>query len=194
MTISILQCPLPYVERLERRDVVDIRLVVIHCTELPDLATARVWGEREIYPDTNTGNSGHFYIDRDGTIEQWVAVNRTAHHVRGFNTTSLGIELVNNGRYPYWFNSDHQEMTEPYPHEQLDAVMSCLNWLDGQLPGLTLIAGHADLDTAQQPAADNPGIKIYRKRDPGPRFPWYELLSGIKLSRITSYVAYQNMD
>ena len=32
--------PLPYAERLAPREPGDIDLVVIHCTELPDLATA----------------------------------------------------------------------------------------------------------------------------------------------------------
>ncbi len=100
MSLDIRQRPLPYVERLENRYTDEIDLVVIHCTELPDLAMARVYGEREHYPETRTGNSGHFYIDRDGRIEQWVPLDRVAHHVRGFNPHSIGIELVNNGRYP----------------------------------------------------------------------------------------------
>ena len=50
-----------------------IDLVVLHCTELPDLDTARDYGERIQYPQSGTGNSGHFYIDRDGTIHQYLA-------------------------------------------------------------------------------------------------------------------------
>ena len=110
---KINQHPLAYSHRLENRCTDCINLVVIHCTELPDLATARVWGEKQIYAESQTGNSGHFYIDRDGSIEEWVPVNRIAHHVRGFNPKSIGIELVKNGRYPDWFQSTHQHMTEP---------------------------------------------------------------------------------
>ncbi|HTL14342.1 MAG TPA: N-acetylmuramoyl-L-alanine amidase, partial [Thermomonas sp.] len=58
--------PLPYAEALAARDPADVDTVVIHCTELPDLATARAWGERVLYPASGTGNSGHYYIDRDG--------------------------------------------------------------------------------------------------------------------------------
>ena len=72
--------------------------MVIHCTELPDLGMARGFGEKVMHKNSHTGNSGHFYIDRDGSIEEWVPVNRVAHHVRGFNSKSIGIELVNNGR------------------------------------------------------------------------------------------------
>jgi N-acetylmuramoyl-L-alanine amidase len=48
-----------------------VELVVIHCTELPDLAIAREYGERALY-DNGTGNSGHYYIDRDGAIYRYV--------------------------------------------------------------------------------------------------------------------------
>ena len=129
VTIKILQRPLHYLEHLESRGTDDISLVVIHCTELPDMAMARTWGEKELYPDSNTGNSGHFYIDRDGSIEQWVPVSRVAHHVRGFNPQSIGIELINNGRYPDWFLTGHQQMSEPYPDLQIEALATLLNHL-----------------------------------------------------------------
>ena len=50
--------PLPYVTRLESRAMDHVDLVVIHCTELPDLAMAREFGEREVHA-SRTGNSGH---------------------------------------------------------------------------------------------------------------------------------------
>jgi len=79
---------LPYVPRLGLRPLTVIDLVVIHCTELPDLA-ARVYGEKVLYPETGagagTGNSGHWYIDRDGRIVEYVLPGRMAHHVRGLN-------------------------------------------------------------------------------------------------------------
>jgi hypothetical protein len=106
--------PLAYVERLDARPIDAIALVVIHCTELPDLAEARVAGERALYP-SGTGNSGHFYIDRDGQVHVWVPLDRVAHHVRGHNAHSVGIELVNRGRYPDWLASGSQQMDEPYP-------------------------------------------------------------------------------
>ena len=177
MTPIIYQQPLSYAGQLESRSTDCINLLVVHCTELPDLATARVWGEKVIYADSKTGNSGHFYIDRDGRIEQWVPLDRVAHHTRGFNPKSIGVELVNNGRYPNWYQSDHQEMSEPYPDVQIEAMATLLNDLTAQLPGLTRIAGHEDLDTDLQPALDNPGKMIRRKMDPGPLFPWQDLLS-----------------
>jgi N-acetylmuramoyl-L-alanine amidase len=176
---------LPYVDRLQARRLSDIDLVVIHCTELPDLATAREYGERVIYPESRTGNSGHFYIEHSGDIEQWVPLERVAHHVRGYNHHSIGIELVNRGRYPHWFHSEKQEMTEPYPTEQISGLVALLQELESKLPGLSLIAGHEDLDNTVVPASDANNRKVRRKLDPGPMFPWSEVLSRLRLERAT---------
>ena len=75
----IIAKPLPYEHLLAQRKPTDIDLVVIHCTELPDLATAREYGERALY-DNGSGNSGHYYIDRDGTVSRYVPDERIAHH------------------------------------------------------------------------------------------------------------------
>ena len=83
---------LEYAHRLDAREPGEIDLVVLHCTELPDLGTAREYGERIHYPSSRTGNAGHYYIDRDGRTEQWVPLDRVAHHVRGHNRNSVGIE------------------------------------------------------------------------------------------------------
>ncbi|HYG05184.1 MAG TPA: N-acetylmuramoyl-L-alanine amidase [Stenotrophomonas sp.] len=163
--------PLPYETKLPLRERDAITQVVIHCTELPDLAMAREYGERVLY-EAGTGNSGHYYIDRDGRIEQYVAPERVAHHVRGHNAHTLGIELVNRGRYPHWLDSRHQVMDEPYPEPQLQALETLLMWLRAELPALQDIAGHDALDTTQEPASDDPSRKVQRKLDPGPMFPW----------------------
>jgi len=175
--LKIRQVPLSYTQRLEKRDPDRISLIVVHCTELPDLSMARVFGEKVHHSESQTGNSGHFYIDRDGSIEQWVPLSRVAHHVRGFNPQSIGIELVNSGRYPDWFVSTHQQMAEPYPQA---------HHLTTQLPGLEDIAGHEDLDTAMLPSEDKPDVMIRRKLDPGPHFPWPEIMNKISLNRLTA--------
>jgi N-acetylmuramoyl-L-alanine amidase len=164
--------PLPYQSSLPQRSHSDIDLLVVHCTELPDLETARVYGERLLYPESGTGNSGHFYIDRDGALEQWVDPGRIAHHVRGFNPRSIGVELVNLGRYPHWFHSRHQQMTEHYPEAQLVALLALIAQLRTTFPQLRWIAGHADLDGEWLAAEDDDKIRIRRKLDPGPLFPW----------------------
>jgi N-acetylmuramoyl-L-alanine amidase len=173
--------PLPYVAQLGERAPDDIDLVVIHCTELPDLAMARSYGERVLY-DSGSGNSGHFYIDRDGSIVQYVPVERVAHHVSGYNPRSVGIELVNTGRYPHWLDSRHQAMDEPYPEAQIAALIDLLQHLCDTLPGLHHIAGHEALDTRDEVASDDPDRRVQRKLDPGPLFPWPRVLAAVTLT------------
>jgi N-acetylmuramoyl-L-alanine amidase len=179
--LPIIEQLLPYEQQLESRSSTQIDLVVIHCTELLDLAMARQYGEMAHYPN-GTGNSGHFYIDRDGAVYMYVKPERVANHTRGYNPRSIGIEIVNTGRYPEWFNSHNQSMNEAYTHAQVDAVIALLIQLKKQLPQLILISGHEDLDTAQVPASDNPNLMVFRKRDPGPQFPWSQVLKATELT------------
>ena len=181
--LQLIQRPLPYCERLALRDPEQIELVALHCTELPDLAMARDYGEQLHYATSQTGNSGHYYIDRDGRCEQWVPLARIAHHVRGHNASSIGIELVNLGRYPRWYHSEHQSMTEAYTDAQLRSLIALLRHLQAQLPALRRIAGHEDLDQATVAAEDQPGISVRRKLDPGPMFPWELILQQCELLR-----------
>ena len=176
--------PLPYADALAARPSGEIDLVVVHCTELPDLAMARDYGERVLYPASGTGNSGHYYIDRDGGIVEYVDPARIAHHTRGYNPRSLGIELINIGRYPHWLDSRHQAMDEAYTEDQIEALVALLRDLHARIPSLALIAGHEDLDLDEVEASDDPELKVRRKRDPGPRFPWQRVLAAVPLERI----------
>jgi len=175
---------LPYVSRLAARPLDAITLVVIHCTELPDLAAARTYGEKLLYPESGTGNSGHWYLDRDGQIVEYVPPERIAHHVRGHNPGSVGIELVNRGRWPNWLDSRAQQPDEPYPSAQIAALRELLQHLQSALSTLRQIAGHEDLDTGYVPASDNPALRVRRKYDPGPLFPWDVVLQGSRLERL----------
>lgn len=181
--LQVKAAPLPYVSLLEPRALAQIDLVVIHCTELPDLAMAREFAETVRYA-SGTGNSGHWYIDRDGSTQQWVPPERIAHHVRGWNLRSVGIELANLGRYPHWLHAGHQAMDVPYPDAQIAALVALLQDLQARLPALRFIAGHQDLDPEQVPAEDDPGVLVARKRDPGPLFPWDMVLAGVELTRL----------
>ena len=183
-SLPLHETPLPYAARLQSRPEAQVDLVVIHCTELPDLAMAREFGERVLYEATGTGNSGHYYIDRDGTAHRWVDAGHVAHHTRGYNARSIGIELVNIGRYPLWLDAEHQAMDEPYSEAQVAALVALLQTLQGELPSLRFIAGHEDLDTTEVEANDDPTRRVRRKRDPGPLFPWQRVLASIGLERL----------
>jgi N-acetylmuramoyl-L-alanine amidase len=104
--------------------------------------------------------------------------------VRGRNGDSIGIELVNSGRYPDWFDSRRQTMTEPYPQMQIDALGTLLAQLRQAFPNLRAIAGHEDLDTARVPASDDPQVLVPRKLDPGPLFPWDAIVPACGLERV----------
>jgi N-acetylmuramoyl-L-alanine amidase len=177
--------PLPYEQKLDARPLSQIDLVVVHCTETPTLASAREFGERVLYEASGTGNSGHYYIDRDGRVLLYVRPDRVAHHVRGHNPRSIGIELVNTGRYPHWRDSKHQAMDEPYPEAQIAALIALLAHLQAQFPSVKFIAGHEDLDREMEQALDNPTVQVPRKRDPGPLFPWARIMEGLRWERLT---------
>ncbi len=175
--------PLPYEALLEARAASAIEMIVIHCTETPDLSSARQIGEKVQYA-SGTGNSGHFYIDRDGEIYQYIDPLRVAHHTRGYNQHSIGIELINTGRYPNWYDSRHQAMNEAYTDTQINSLIALLAKLKITYSSLQKIAGHEDLDTARVAASDDPSKTVARKRDPGPLFPWNSVLEQIALKRI----------
>lgn len=177
--------PLPYEQSLDARPLSQIDLVVVHCTETPTLASAREFGERVLYEGSGTGNSGHYYIDRDGRVLLYVRPDRVAHHVRGYNPRSIGIELVNTGRYPHWRDSKHQAMDDPYPEAQIAALIALLAHLQAQFPSVKFIAGHEDLDREMEQALDDPSVQVPRKRDPGPLFPWERIMQGVRWERLT---------
>jgi len=184
--LAIDHWPLPYEERLAARPSSAIDLVVIHCTELPDMAMAREFGERIHYAGTRTGNSGHYYIDLEGKVYRFVADTRVANHTFGYNPRSIGIELVNIGRYPHWSDSRHQAFTVPYTAAQIAALRSLLAQLRNDHANLHWIAGHEDLDQRLEPASDDPSVMLPRRQDPGPLFPWAEVLDGSDLERLSA--------
>jgi N-acetylmuramoyl-L-alanine amidase len=67
---------------------------------------------------------------------------------------------------------------------QIDALLALLRQLRHELPNLKYIAGHEDLDTRLEPASDDPSIMLRRRQDPGPLFPWRDVLPASGLERL----------
>jgi N-acetylmuramoyl-L-alanine amidase len=174
--VRIIDSLVSYNDSLQVRDPSVITTIVFHCTELPTLPDARQVAEESALKETKGwGNCAHFYIDRDGQIYRYVEEERIAHHVAHHNTESIGIELVNSGRYPSWFSSKDQVPREPYTEAQICAVVELMGFLKTRFPNLSQIARHSDLDKRVVPAEDNPAVKIRRRIDPGPLFPWKQI-------------------
>jgi N-acetylmuramoyl-L-alanine amidase len=102
--------------------------------------------------------SAHYLIARDGTIFQLVDERARAWHAGAsrwgadadINSSSLGIELDNNGH-------------EPFPEAQIAALLALLRDIERRyhIPAANVL-GHADVA---------PGRKV----DPSPYFPWKTL-------------------
>ena len=81
MNLSIHDQPLPYVDLLPERPAETVELVVIHCTELPDLAMAREYGvgafgaggsRKQLAHARGTLAAEHRFVDRfEGTQNFW---------------------------------------------------------------------------------------------------------------------------
>lgn len=158
--------PVSWYRELPTRTAAQVTTVVLHATETPDLESARHLAEH------GPRVCGHLYIDRDGETYRFVPLDRVASHVRGHNTPSIGIEIVNRGRCPDHFDSRSQEPSEEFTPAQITALEGVLRDLVRDFPHLRELRRHSDLDTATVPASDDPSRLVRRRIDPGPRFPW----------------------
>lgn len=171
--MKIINRLLSYNKFLEKRDTATIDKIVLHCTELPTLTQARKAAEKVYREGKKTwGNSGHFYIDKDGQVYRFIDENRVTHHVFSHNRNSIGIEIINAGRYPNWHSSKSQVPTEEYTEAQISSLLELLVFLKKRLPNISMINKHSDLDRRMVHASDDPSVKVHRKIDPGPLFPW----------------------
>jgi N-acetylmuramoyl-L-alanine amidase len=72
-------------------------------------------------------------------------------------------------------------MTEPYTEQQITTLIHLLDFLCATNVKLQWISRHEQLDTEKVPATDDPQTQVCRKRDPGPLFPWQDVLSSVAL-------------
>lgn len=169
---GIRHCPSP---NCNARPQGEISLLVVHNISLPpgQFGTGKVQaffqnrlpvGEHPFYAEiASLQVSAHFFIERDGTVTQFVSCLERAWHAGqswfdgrdNCNDFSLGIELEGTDDQPY---SDAQYASLTELTRQLLAVF----------PALTTqrIRGHSDIA---------PG----RKTDPGPAFDWQRLYAAL---------------
>lgn len=157
---------LPFVSRLTEREADDVQVLVLHATEEPGLEDARRLAER-----SGEQVSAHYYVDRGGLVQEWVPITRVARHARGHNQHSIGVELVNLGRFPDHFSSSGQIPTEPFPEAQVLALEDLITELCQRCPQLADIKAHSELELRVVPASDDPSLRVSRRIDPGPMFP-----------------------
>jgi len=166
--------------------------IVWHYTAGPTAASAIAW---LCNPDAKA--SAHFVIDRDGTITQLVSCADAAWHagVSSVNRATIGVELANVG----WVESDGDggwvdsqgrpwkadaepvpaelrfpngltvaKLWVPYTPQQIAAIKALQKRIAGSAWSAALRdqKGHEDV-------LDPPGAKV----DPGPLFPWDELVA-----------------
>jgi N-acetylmuramoyl-L-alanine amidase len=175
---SIRQEYRPWIEDLPIRPTAKIDTVVLHSTEEPSLEDAR-----RIADESAEHISAHYYIDRDGSVHQWVPDDRIAWHAAGWNTRSLGIELVNLGRFPEHYSFVGQIPDEPFPQAQQRALIGLLRHLRRRFPSLVHLLRHSDVDRTHVPASDAPEQMVRRRIDPGPQLPWTSIQTSWSAAR-----------
>ena len=161
----------------ERPPTAEVKLVIIHAISLPpeQFSTGHIEDffmnvlDCEAHPYfkdlTDVRVSCHYFIDRNGSLIQFVAPEKRAWHAGrsrwrdwdACNDFSIGIELE---------GSDLQKFSDPQYHK----LQILASQLIKDYPRLTPkeFVGHSD-------------VAPHRKTDPGPFFDWDRFRENIKL-------------
>lgn len=137
----------------ERKGLARIEYVILHFTGMDDVDEVC-----ELLCDEERELSAHYVLDKSGNVVRMVEEKMRAWHAgnsywRGendLNSSSIGIEIVNNGAMPF-FDVQYEVLIE-----LLRDI--CQRW---DIPPQNVL-GHSD-------------IAIGRKFDPGPWFDWLRL-------------------
>jgi N-acetyl-anhydromuramyl-L-alanine amidase AmpD len=166
----------------EPRPLAAIKTIVLHASGGPTCRADRViWikagGLRATrrYLEQHRVLGIHYLVGRDGEVLTSVPIEQVAHHTRGHNRDSVGIELINHG-----------DGHDPYPEAQLAALAALLADLTRRL-GLSpsAVTAHSELDTSLLPC--DPRQK--RKPDPGGNFPLQQLRARLHAGRRSGLAA-----
>lgn len=149
--MQIIQQPSPNFGRRRRGELPDI--IVIHYTAMASAAEAL---SRLCAPEYEV--SSHYLISPNGEVFQMVSEDQRAWHAGAgswgkcddINSSSIGVELANDGR-------------SPFSAAQMDALDELLRAITGRWSiRRERVIGHADMAPS-------------RKGDPGARFDWRRL-------------------
>lgn len=164
----------------QRPDNADIRLIVIHNISLPPSEFGKTdkhgvhhvtaFFQNQLNPDDHPyfatifqqQVSAHLFIERDGTVTQFVNFDERAWHagkssylgVENCNDYSIGIELE---------GDDYSEFTQ-IQYERLAEIVTAINTAYPKT--VNHVAGHSDIARG-------------RKTDPGVGFDWQKLRKSI---------------
>jgi len=146
----------------------NVELIVIHATGGPDcdpnisFKSGTLYQIIQHFKRNQKKISIHYIIGRNGDVVKMVEENEIAYHVRGYNYSSIGIELVNNG-----------DGKDTYSNKQIESLISLLKQIIKRHKlSIEQIKGHELLDNSE---LNCNGKILKRKQDPGANFPW-ELL------------------
>ena len=109
--------------------------------------------------------SAHALVTPQGEVLRLRNDDETAYHAQGFNTNSLGMEILVAGNHTY--RTFTKAIDQPYvtDAQYAAAVAQCREWVEKY--NITRIVRHSDL---------SPGRKI----DPGDGFPWDQFLVDVR--------------
>ncbi len=146
------------------------QMIVIHYTGNNSLAeTVRFLSPDTISSgNTYTKNYGsvnlgvHFFVDKDGSIYQFLPENMIARHTIGYNHISFGIENIARGE---------SLLTDA----QVQSNAALVAWLKRRHPSIRFLIGHHEYMLPNTPylylyTAENDDYFPMHKPDPGPVF------------------------
>ncbi len=150
----------------DRKSVVPVDAVVIHTTEV------NFEGTLGIFQSPASQVSAHFVIAPDGRIIQMVDTSRRAWHATYYNTRSVGIEMVGYANYPDTWNNNN-----------LSALMDLLAWIVTAYDIPLVHPGGNAFDFPNDTynltgLVEHAQVQPWNKSDPGPFFPWAQVLDG----------------
>jgi AmpD protein len=113
------------------------------------------------------GTSAHNLIEPNGDVIRCRSTKKRAWHAKGFNTDSIGIEILVTGKWKY--GSFLEEIKQPWATKaQYDSLV--------ELSAKTIDYWKIPIDKVVRHSDISPG----RKHDPGDGFRWSEFIGRLR--------------